>query len=89
MAKAKAIATPARQQKKAPVARTSQGLRDALFDELDGLRAGSTTPTMANATAKLIGEIVNTVQLDLAVAKFVNRTRKSAPKIDALQLGAA
>lgn len=72
---------------KAPVQRTSQGLRNALFDELDGLRAGKTTPTMANATAKLVGEIVNTVQLELNVAKFVNRSHKSTPKFATLALG--
>ena len=35
------------------VARTSAGLRNALFDELDGLRSGTTNATKANATAKL------------------------------------
>lgn len=71
---------------KGAVNRTSQGLRDALFDELDGLRAGKTTPTMANATAKLVGGIVDTVQLELNVAKFINRSSKS-PKFATLSLG--
>jgi len=71
----------------APIERTSLGCRDALFDMLDGLRAGTVTPTLANATAKLIGEIVNTVQLELNVAKFVNRNHKSTPKFDVLTLG--
>lgn len=70
-----------------PTARTSEGCRDALFDMLDGLRAGSVTPTLANATAKVIGEIINTVQLELNVAKFVNRNHKSAPKLGTLTLG--
>ncbi len=70
-----------------PIERTSVGCRDALFDALDGLRAGTITPTFANATAKVIGEIINTVQLELNVAKFVNRGRKSADRVDPLQLG--
>jgi hypothetical protein len=69
------------------VERTSIGCRDALFDTLDGLRAGTMTPTLANATAKVIGEIINTVQLELNVAKFVQRGNKTTPKLGALTLG--
>lgn len=36
-----------------PTIRTSAGLRDALFDELDSLRNGTTNPAKANAVAKL------------------------------------
>lgn len=68
------------------VERSSAGLRNALFDQLDALRQGQTTPTMANATAKLIAEIINTVQLELNVAKFVNRSHKNAPKFETLAL---
>jgi hypothetical protein len=70
-----------------PMARTSIGCRDALFDALDGLRSGTMTPTLANATAKVIGEIVNTVQLELNVAKFVQHGSKQTPKLGALTLG--
>jgi hypothetical protein len=71
------------------IVRTSQGLRDVLMDELQALCDGRTTPTMANAKTKLVGEIVNTVQLELNVAKFVNRSHKTAPKFEALSLGVA
>lgn len=66
--------------------RTSVGLREALFEELDGIRNGTSTPTKANAVAKLVGEVINTVQLELNVAKFLQRGHKSAPKFAALQL---
>lgn len=80
-------ATAALAKSASPVARTSAGCRDALFDMLDGLRAGSVTPTLANATAKVIDGIVNTVQLELSVAKFVNRGHKKGPAIGSLALG--
>ena len=31
------------------VSRTSAGLRDAIFDELDAIRSGESNPTRANA----------------------------------------
>lgn len=56
-----------------PVARTSAGLREALFDELDGLRSGRTTPNKANATAKLADQIINTVRMELDVERHISR----------------
>lgn len=54
-----------------PVARTSAGLRDALFDELDGLRAGTTNPARASSTAKLATSIIDTVRMEMDVHKHV------------------
>lgn len=59
---------------KAPVTkvvRTSAGLRDILFDELDRLRAGQTNARDANAVARLAHEIVATVQMELEVQKHL------------------
>lgn len=56
-----------------PVARTSAGLRDALFDELDALRNGSTNPARASSTAKLAGSIIDTVRMELDVQKHVSK----------------
>lgn len=81
MKKTKAVAS------KAAVQRTSQGLRDALFDNLDDLRAGRISSTTANATVKLASSIVNTVHIELSVAKFLSRTGKAAPKFASLTLG--
>jgi hypothetical protein len=54
-----------------PVDRTSAGLRDALFDELDALRAGHTNPAQANATAKLTSGIIDTVRMEIDVQKHL------------------
>lgn len=75
------------------VERTSAGLRDALFDELDGLRDGSINPTKANATAKIASTIVDTVSMELAVYKAMSK--QAAPsemedtKLPFIQLGHA
>ncbi len=57
----------------AKVQRTSAGLRDALFDELDSLRAGDSNSSKANATAKLADQIVNVVKMEMEVQKHAER----------------
>lgn len=56
-----------------PVIRTSAGLRDALFDELDRMRTGKTNATNANAVARLAGGIVETVHMELEVHKQMSK----------------
>lgn len=60
----------------AAMVRTSAGLRDAIFDELDALRQGTTNPTKANAVAKLATTIVETVRMEIEVARHADALRK-------------
>lgn len=64
----------------APVARTSAGLRDAIFDELDFIRNGTSNPTRANAVAKLAAGVVETVRMEIEVQKHqqskLNQTKQ-------------
>lgn len=78
-----------------PVTRTSAGLRDAIFDEMDAIRNGSSNATRANAVSKLAGSIVETVRMELEVQRYVNQTQTkvSLPQAEtglprALSLGA-
>ena len=64
------------------VVRTTAGLRDALFDELDRLRNGDTDATSANAVARLADQISNTVIMELEVQKFLAR-QPDGPEITA------
>lgn len=61
------------------VARTSAGLRDAIFDEIDAIRRGESNPTRANAVAKLAAGVVETVRMELEVQKYVNGAAKNTP----------
>lgn len=61
---------------KETVQRTSSGLRNALFDELDDLRGGKTNATKANATAKIAMAIISTVEMELEVHKTMNKLPK-------------
>jgi hypothetical protein len=76
--------------------RSSAGLRDALFDELDAIRSGKSNPTRANAVAKLAAGIVETVRMELDVARYANGLATSARAVQQhnglpqpLELGAA
>lgn len=53
------------------IERTSQGLRDALFDEMDALREGRSTPSRAGAFAKLSVQIIGSVQMEIDYQKHV------------------
>lgn len=54
-----------------PIARTSAGLRDAIFDEIDAIREGTSNPTRANAVAKLAAGVVETVRMELEVQRHL------------------
>lgn len=68
------------------VIRTSEGLRDALFDEIDRLRNNETTPTAANSLSKLADMICATVELEVKVAK-AQRSAKAGAAATPLTLG--
>ncbi len=53
------------QKYETPTRRTSAGLRDALFDEIDALRRGDGDPQRATAVARLAINIIASAKLDL------------------------
>lgn len=50
--------------------RTSTGLKNALFDEIDALRNGTTKATQLNAVSRASKEIVSIARIELENAKF-------------------
>lgn len=67
------------EKRMAPVVRTSAGLRDALFDELDRLRNGETNAARANAVARLSDQVCSTVQLELDVQRYMQKLPNERP----------
>lgn len=53
------------------VVRTSKGLQDTLFDEIDSLRDGTTTPQSARTVASLASGIVQTAKLEMDHGRFI------------------
>lgn len=60
---------------KGKIARSSAGLRDALFDAIERVRDGDMIADDAKAIAMTAKEICNTVRLEMEVS----RLRKDAP----------
>ena len=58
----------------AKIDRSTDGLRVALFEELDRLRNGQTTPQKASALARLAAGIVSATKLDLDYQRFAKAT---------------
>ena len=63
----------------ADVSRTSEGLRSALFDELDCLRNGKSTPGKAGATANIAGRIISVVRLEMDYHRMSGKKGSIAP----------
>lgn len=53
------------------VPHTSEGLRDALFDELNALRAGLTTVQRAKAVAMLAARVIESIRAQVQVQKLM------------------
>lgn len=72
------------------VIRTGQGLRDALFDEIDLIRAGDGDRRRAMAVAALAGRVMDTVKVEIEYAKQVSLASKGAGEsatIGSMRLG--
>jgi hypothetical protein len=64
-----------------PIERSAEGLRDALFDELNLLRTGEATTAHARALANVARLIIETARLELQAIQEVRRSS------DSLRLG--
>lgn len=53
--------------------RSTAGLREVLFEELDCLRSGVSTVQHANAVAKLGASIIGTMQIEIDAFKLVTK----------------
>jgi len=78
------MAKAAEVTKSAPISRTSAGLRDAIFDEIDAIRNGASNPTRANAVAKLATGIVETVRMEIEVQRFARSSSGTKPTVDSV-----
>lgn len=57
------------------IERTSTGLASAMFDELDALTNGKSTPQQARAKAAIANTVVSISRLEMDYARFVSDSR--------------
>lgn len=71
------------------VERTSAGMRDALFDEIDALRAGESNAARARSVAMLANSILQSVTAEIEYHKYVSDVSKgdTVAKLGVLELG--
>lgn len=69
--------------------RTSVGLRNALFDEIDSLREGSSNAARARSLAMLANTALKSVEVEIEFHKYVSDIHKTdgAAKVGYLNLG--
>lgn len=85
-----AVEKKAENQSEMPMDRTSAGLRNALFDEIDMIRSGSSNPARARALATLANTCLKSVLVEIEYHKYVNDiTNKKAgiAQLGSLELG--
>ncbi len=56
--------------------RTSKGLAAAMFEELDNLRTGKSTPQAARAKSAIANTICQVSRLEMEYARFVDSSRE-------------
>ena len=69
------------------ITRTSSGLASAMFDELDALRSGKSTPQQARAKASIANSIIAVSSLEMDYARFVADERSDNKKLPPLAMG--
>lgn len=69
--------------------RTTQGLRDALFDELDELRGPEPNPEKSMAVANIAKQIINTAKVELDFHRMIAQQAENGTPVTLgnLQLG--
>ena len=74
---------------KYPMERTSAGLRNALFDEIDDLRNGVSNPARARSLAMIANTALKSVEVEIEFHKYVSDVSKhnGSSKIGVLELG--
>lgn len=58
------------------IPKTTEGLRDALFDELNELRAGRSNPQKSRAIAQMADKIIDSIRVQIQFGRLLQDTDK-------------
>jgi hypothetical protein len=90
MAVRKITTAPPQETPVMPMDRTAQGLRDALFDEIDALRSGNGDRRRSMAVVAAAKAVLGTVQIEIDYQQHIalmSKTGDDAGKLGRLRLG--
>jgi len=68
------------------VVKSTVGLREVLFEELNALRGGITTPARANAVARTVAQILSTVKTEIEYVRFLKDVGNKQSRVEPLML---
>lgn len=63
-----------------PVTKSTEGLRDALFDEINLIRSGKSNPQRAKAVAQMAARIIDSIRVQIQYGKMLQEQAKSDKK---------
>ena len=67
--------------------RNTAGLRDALFEEWESLRSGSSNPARARSIAMMANTILQSVQVEIEYHKYVSAIDTTKTNEKAIEFG--
>lgn len=71
---------------KKQIARTSKALTSVLFEELDALKNGTSTPQQARAKSSIANSIIAVARLEMEYARFVTTDRAPEGTLQAITM---
>lgn len=63
-----------------PVPKTIEGLRDALFDEINAIREGKSNPQKARSIALLSNKVIDSLRVQIQYGRLINDSKKENSK---------
>ena len=67
--------------------RTSDNLKELMWDELEALTSGKSTPQNARAKASLAGQICGITRLEMDFSRFVSESRADGKALGNIPMG--
>ena len=67
--------------------RTSDALKNLMWDQMESLIAGETTPQHARAASSLAGQICGITRLEMDFSRFVSDARSENGKLGQIPMG--
>lgn len=72
-----------KEAKKLPdVPKTAEGLRDALFDEINLLRQNKTTPNRARAISQLARDVIDSIRVQIQHQRLMKEVGDKGPGVN-------
>jgi hypothetical protein len=66
------------------IPKTTEGLRDALFDEINALRQGKSNPQHARVLCQLANKVIDSIRVQIQYGRLLNDKEKASAQSNIL-----